>query len=348
MNNGSKLLLLAVSILLTCALIATALMFKNSGDQLSSAFNKKSVTVEQKIAEQSKTRYDGTIVSGADVINAIRGSEDGITIKVVKKISAEDETAVVEKEFLDETSFVNLPSNSFYINPYAKFLGKITRNANGVINSITFEQQAYVNDAVAQEGGNNAFDGGDNNEGNFVTDMEEKLAALTECVTQLTNTTESLAQIIANGGVNGGGGNNGGQNNDNVLAQINNNLVTINSNFVTINESLKQLESNDESITQKIDAITLALSELSDKIESSDTGDGNNDGSYNTMDITGITSKLTELETQLGLLDDKLNAIIGDNPEGGEVTSIQTLLDAIKVLQDQIDGLKNILSGEGD
>lgn len=151
MNNGLKALLIAAGIIITC--IVAGLAFQNTREgkaQASSAFAQFNTTMSE-YQDLGKSMYDGLLVSGAEVRRLIENSitaKEYVQIKVVTGDGTEKgyvyETYDEEKKKLSKESKM-LPSDEMgsdgYINSRAVFLGSITKDENGIIIQIVFEQQ---------------------------------------------------------------------------------------------------------------------------------------------------------------------------------------------------------------
>lgn len=151
MNNGLKALLIAAGIIITC--IVAGLAFQNTREgkaQASSAFAQFNTTMSE-YQDLGKSMYDGLLVSGAEVRRLIENSiasKEYVQIKVITGDGVEKgyvyETWDQEKgKLLKESK--ELPSDDKgsegYINSRAVFLGSISKDDNGIIVQITFEQQ---------------------------------------------------------------------------------------------------------------------------------------------------------------------------------------------------------------
>lgn len=145
-----KYVAIAFAVLATLSL---GFLMYNSNSELGKKAIDKTNTMNAQMAESDITIYDGTTVSGSDVINAIRKFQnDYISIEVITGLdrsgtkylySSTESSGVVTmgseipfdiKNALDKT-------NSKYINPNGRFVGSVYRDANGNIAKIKFEQK---------------------------------------------------------------------------------------------------------------------------------------------------------------------------------------------------------------
>lgn len=139
-----KFLEIAGIVVITLGLISILFIGLNKAtgfaDKMFAKMDAMSVTVD----ESDFTKYDGTLVSGADVIAAIKYFQNGmepICIEVMGK------TYIYTDETLQTPSDENINNASRkgaegYINPNAKFLGEVSRDAtDNSIRKITFTIQ---------------------------------------------------------------------------------------------------------------------------------------------------------------------------------------------------------------
>lgn len=143
----------AAGIIFAIVLVSIAIMvFTPASDSA------KSVTTEfaantTELKDQKYLIYDGTVVSGSQVISALRkfeteATEGSLGLKVetgknkagtwyYSEFTGDSITSAAQKD-LSNTSSVG---SADYINPSGMFNAKITRDSNGVIRGITFSQQ---------------------------------------------------------------------------------------------------------------------------------------------------------------------------------------------------------------
>lgn len=151
MNNGLKALLIAAGIIITC--IVAGLAFQNTREgkaQASSAFAQFNTTMSE-YQDLGKSMYDGLLVSGAEVRRLIENcieSKEYVQIKV--KTGDGTEQGYVYESMDEKTGKLGKESDTLpsdekgsdgYINSRAVFLGAITKDENGIIVQILFEQQ---------------------------------------------------------------------------------------------------------------------------------------------------------------------------------------------------------------
>lgn len=148
MENSLKGLILAAGTVITCLVITLGFYLSKEAQSTANTGTSKIGKINTEFAENDKTMYDGTKVSGSEVVNAIRKLDgETVGIYVVTKSSSLyygynfDENSGKLKEESTNVYDVNIDSSSSsYINPYAMFEGTVIRNENDVITGIKFAQ----------------------------------------------------------------------------------------------------------------------------------------------------------------------------------------------------------------
>ena len=149
MENSLKGLMLAAGIIITCIIISLGFYIAREARDTASSGTGQINQLQAEFSDTSKTMYDGTEVSGSEVVNVIRKfSDDTMGVKVVtSKTSvyygysfAENDGMLGEKS---NASYKNAQdaTNQNYINPTGRFAGSVVRDANGVITGLVFTQQ---------------------------------------------------------------------------------------------------------------------------------------------------------------------------------------------------------------
>ncbi|MER2006154.1 MAG: ABC transporter permease [Psychrobacillus sp.] len=140
----------AAGIILAIVLVGIAIMvFTPAADSAKSVTNDFTNNTTE-LQDQKYLMYDNTVVSGSQVINAIRkfkGQEGEIGVEVTTGKSTNWYLSTFNKEADTispvETTLANATSNTHadYINPSGMFDAVIERDKNGVIRGIKFKQQ---------------------------------------------------------------------------------------------------------------------------------------------------------------------------------------------------------------
>ena len=141
----------AAGIILAIVLVGIAIMvFTPAADSAKSVTNDFTNNTTE-LQDQKYLMYDNTVVSGSQVINAIRkfkGQEGEIGVEVTTGKSTNWYLSTFNKEAdtiapIENTSLANATLNTHedYINPSGMFDAVIERDKNGVIRGIKFKQQ---------------------------------------------------------------------------------------------------------------------------------------------------------------------------------------------------------------
>ncbi len=119
--------------------------FRTSSDYADSA-NETVANMATSIAEDQYTKYDGAIVSGSEVVSAIKYFDGISDVCVTVTTSRGTNNFIYTGPDLQTKSDLAVGNtrdkrSTCYINPSSKFLGKVVRDADGTINNIVFEVQ---------------------------------------------------------------------------------------------------------------------------------------------------------------------------------------------------------------
>lgn len=130
------------------ALMLIALLFTvtNKGQDFTNAASDKLTAMSVAVEESDYTKYDGAIVTGSDVVSAIKyfDSTDDVCITVVT--SKGSNNYIFTSPDLTTPSDLSVSntrdkSSKYYINPSSKFLGECVRDSDGTITNIIFTVQ---------------------------------------------------------------------------------------------------------------------------------------------------------------------------------------------------------------
>jgi len=149
MENSLKGLSLAAGIIITCIIISLGFYIAREASDTASLGAGQISKLNAEFSDASLTMYDGTQVSGSEVINVIRKfAEDKIGILVVTNKSSTYYIYHFDTETgeLAETADANYrtardTSSASYINPTGRFDGTVVRDANGTITGLVFLQE---------------------------------------------------------------------------------------------------------------------------------------------------------------------------------------------------------------
>lgn len=160
MSHGLKLLLIAAGAIITCIVVVVGFGLTQSGKNDTVLAKEQYADNLEEYEDVKLMSYDQVILSGADVISCIHEHEDlllsgsyDFTIEVITAQNIIDAGAgtvsgvsygAVDGDYstlIAQNTSIDHSLQSDYINPKGKFIGSIGRNANGVIDKITFTQQ---------------------------------------------------------------------------------------------------------------------------------------------------------------------------------------------------------------
>ena len=153
MSHGLKLLLMAAGAIITCVVVVVGFQLTKSGKSDTSKASEQYTGVMSSYDNVQLTSYEDMEVSGADVVNFIKDNASALVnsqinqIKVTTKLrdsqtytasTYNNETVQTLKNDVNSNQGITTAAN--YINPSGTFQCTITRNSNGMITEITFQQ----------------------------------------------------------------------------------------------------------------------------------------------------------------------------------------------------------------
>ena len=365
--DATKIVELAVGVLLIIVVISVAFQLKESGVSFAKSFSSDLNRTTTSIEESKFTKYETTGLSGADVVNAIKQFSGELIVSVNTYKDSNTQTEFkYSKTGGDsfETDYTATPADTSgrYINPNAKFTGKVDRTNSGIIKGLVFIQDAWVDSALAFEqtpiipggnpgGGGGAGNGGGSGEsGNVSSDVSAQISGLENTVTGLTNSvqllSESIATLISSGGGTGNGSTGNGSGN---TPSIGGDDYT--QQFAAIQNKLDDLATQVGNLESAITGISggsgggggasdTGNSDISD-IKSQIAGLDNTV----TEKFTDLSSLITELQTAVGNTNTQLGKLQAEIGEGGESVKgeLQDRKDEIAALQSQCSDIQDAL-----
>jgi len=160
MGNAQKALVMAAGIFLAIALITIAVVLFISAQEATKTAQNNFSNIQTELSQTAFTVYDNTVVSGSQVVNALRkfsdkdqfgiqimtgknrsGSWYGKTIDTLSKIDDPNYGSVVDT--IPPTGKMAEAINEAkpdYVNPSGKFRSRIIMDSSNVIRGIIFEQ----------------------------------------------------------------------------------------------------------------------------------------------------------------------------------------------------------------
>lgn len=149
MENSLKGLMLAAGIIITCIIISLGFYIAREAKDTASSGAGQIQKLQAEFDDSTKAIYDGTIVSGSEVRNALRKFQAetmGILVTTKKSSTYYGYQFSASTGDLGEEAFGDIikaqkEGNANYINPNGKFASTLIRDANGIITGIVFKQQ---------------------------------------------------------------------------------------------------------------------------------------------------------------------------------------------------------------
>lgn len=149
MENSLKGLILAAGTIITCLVISLGFFISREAKDTANNGVSSIGNLNAEFAAGDKTIYDGTLVSGSEVLNVIKKYANdtiGIYVKTGKS------STYYNAEFdLNNGEYVADNKNTYsmaldsetatYINPYGNFKGRVVKDSNNTITGIEFVQQ---------------------------------------------------------------------------------------------------------------------------------------------------------------------------------------------------------------
>lgn len=160
MSNVQRAMVMAAGIFLSVLLISLAVVMFSSAQDMAKQAQSGFTTIQSEIAYKEYSIYDGTTVTGSQVINAIRKFQYvepfAIQVRTIGNTSGywylynatlSGNTVNIGSKKTNKTVGQDLQDNAFdpksnnYINPTAKFTSTIYTDVNQVVRAIVFKQQ---------------------------------------------------------------------------------------------------------------------------------------------------------------------------------------------------------------
>lgn len=142
-ENGLKGFILSAGIVITCTVISIGFYFARESSALSSASAENLSEFSTELYERNITMYDGLEVSGSDVINFIKRNLGDYGSTEISPLYVYVKTLSSENTYVNGGKVTNIQNftDTMYIKPIGKFVGKLDRDENRVIIGIKFIQK---------------------------------------------------------------------------------------------------------------------------------------------------------------------------------------------------------------
>lgn len=148
MENSLKGLILAAGIIITCIIVGLGFYIAREARDTASSGAGQINKLNAEFADTSKTMYEGTEVSGSEVLNVIRKFQDE---KVGILVTTNKASTFYGYNFNSNGEIGEKASGSYktaqnelsdhYINPNGRFEGDTVRDVNGTITGLIFVQK---------------------------------------------------------------------------------------------------------------------------------------------------------------------------------------------------------------
>ncbi|TYQ16014.1 UNVERIFIED_CONTAM: hypothetical protein Cloal_2515 [Acetivibrio alkalicellulosi] len=136
MDDVMKLIKIAVSVLITLAVIGFVVYLFTMGRDMFRTSDAQMVDLQERLTQTNYGELHDTTVKGSQVVSYIRGNTSNVTITVTTKASGGTRTYTK-----DDVYNVSDSLNANYINPTADFMVTVSKNANDIVDGVTFTQQ---------------------------------------------------------------------------------------------------------------------------------------------------------------------------------------------------------------
>lgn len=135
---------IAAAVVLMALVVIFGFRAYQSGQDTGNNALAKMESVNSSIDESEYTQYDGSVVSGSSVYQAIRtNTADTGVVYVVKNVGGTETTYnPADSNYSDSLANANKKGEATYITPSGKFLGSVVRSdTTKQITEVHFEQQ---------------------------------------------------------------------------------------------------------------------------------------------------------------------------------------------------------------
>ena len=125
MENSLKALMMAAEIIITCILVALGFYAANRAKEGAARSIEAASAYERRLAENSLTVYDGTVLSGSELVNLLRYELDRIregkgTVSFFE-VTTKSMTTLQRPEDLSKVTGKN---STEFISPYDAYIGE--------------------------------------------------------------------------------------------------------------------------------------------------------------------------------------------------------------------------------
>lgn len=149
MENSLKGLILAAGTIITCLVIGLGFYIAREAKDTAANGAGQINKLNAEFSDTGKTMYEGTEVSGSEVLNVIRKFQDeavGVMVSTNKATTYyiyqfDVSSGELKEKMTTDYKLAQNELNKSYINPSGRFEGGVVRDNNGTITGLTFTQK---------------------------------------------------------------------------------------------------------------------------------------------------------------------------------------------------------------
>lgn len=149
MENSLKGLVLAAGTIITCIVISLGFYIAREARDTAASGAGQINKLNAEFSDTSKTMYEGTEVSGSEVVNVIRKYQDeavGILVTTNKTSTYyvyqfDVSSGELKGKSTEDYKEAQNELSESYINPNGRFEGGVVRDSNGTVTGMTFTQK---------------------------------------------------------------------------------------------------------------------------------------------------------------------------------------------------------------
>ncbi|RCX13009.1 hypothetical protein DFR58_11966 [Anaerobacterium chartisolvens] len=155
MENATTAIKIGAAIVIVMVVVTIGFMVLRSGQDTAKLGLEKLGQVNSDLDTAEVSMYEGSVVSGSEVLNFIeKNKKASFGVKVITNLNTAGVCYIKEVTSTggigndisesDTDNYINIAKDvkrATYINPNGRFLGKVYKNANGAITGLLFTQQ---------------------------------------------------------------------------------------------------------------------------------------------------------------------------------------------------------------
>lgn len=141
-------ILIAMAVLVTIGGVGYGMSHVKQAKTTGNIATKEHAKLQGELSDAEYDAYDGTVISGSEVINVVKKFEDeSVSVKVITKKSTAYYGYSLDANNELKTGSTSSPSkmqditSPLYVNPSGNFTGSLLKDSNDVITGICFTQE---------------------------------------------------------------------------------------------------------------------------------------------------------------------------------------------------------------